>query len=90
MSKYIIVLGEGVALSDAELAELCTDSYRSSDAYLIAVESNLSATTLSEKLLAKKEAAGEEQPTHLVCRVAGASYFGFHDNGLWEFLAQKK
>ena len=91
MSKYIIVLGNGVEISEDQLDELCTDSYRTSDGYLIAVESDLTAAALSEKFLAKKkQGPGEEQVTHLVCRVAGGSYFGFHDNDLWEFLARKK
>ena len=90
MPKYIIVLGKGVEISEGQLGELCTASYRTSDDHLIAVESNLSATALSEKFYAKKKESGEEQINHLVCRVAGGSYFGFHDSDLWEFLARKK
>ncbi len=90
MPKYIIVLGEGVEISEDQLAELCTASHRTSDDHLIAVESDLSATALSEKFSAKKKESGEEQTTHLVCRVAGGSYFGFHDTELWEFLTRKK
>ena len=86
MPKYIILLGEDAAISEGQLDQFCTDSYRTSDARLIAVESDLSATRLSEKLFT----TDEERVTHLVCRVAGGSYFGFHDQDLWEFLARKK
>ena len=90
MPKYIIVLGEGVEISEDLLGELGTASYRTSEDRVIAVESNLTATALSEKFYAKKKESGEEEATHLVCRVAGGSYFGFHDPDLWEFLTRKK
>lgn len=89
MPKYILVLGANVKVSDAELNGIVNEWYRTSDPHVIAVDSHLSATKISEEFSERMENE-ERDRTHIVCRVAGGSYFGFHDGELWDFLARKR